>query len=113
MNEKIKYILEDLEATKVELTYQSRIYYIQSKWEVGKILDKLEKVEELDIPNLSLLLKWSANEIERCLKFYRKNPDWEKWIQYTTKNLTWTVIRKQLDEDNQFPPDHEFKTLLI
>lgn len=106
MTDQIKGILEEMEATKTELSYASRINYIMSKWEVGKLLNELEKLTELNIPNLSLLLKWSANEIERCLIFYRNNPDWEAWLSYTTKNITWTQIRKQIDEENNINTDH-------
>ncbi len=101
MTDQVKHLLEEMEASKVENTYQSRWFYIRSKWEVGEYCCKLDDMNELDIPSVSLLLKWSANEIERCMYFFRKNPNWDKWENYMGKNITWTEIRRQIDEENQ------------
>lgn len=106
MTDQIKHILEEMEAAKSELSYASRINYIMSKWEVGRYLNELEQLTELNIPNLCLLLKWSANEINRCKIFNQKNPDWEAWLSYTGKNITWTQIRKQIDEENNIQSNH-------
>jgi len=92
------YLLEDLLSTKIEMSYISRLLFIQMKWKIG---EAIEQNQLFDYNNIGQTLKWSANEVERCHMFYKKNLDWDSFENGSHKGITWTKIRSDLKREQE------------